>query len=186
MRRRDFVAFIGPLLVWTSAAHGQKRSSFEIGFLSSRSASESASVIAEFHEGLKQSGYVEGRNVTIHYRWAEGDYDRLPTLAADLVNREVAVIATAGGTVSALAAKAATATIPIVFISDQDPVKVGLVSNLNRPDGNATGVSQFTSELEAKRLELLHELIPNARLIAFLVNPGYPDAEAQINQAQDA
>jgi putative ABC transport system substrate-binding protein len=134
----------------------------------------------------KESGYVEGQNVAIQYRWADGDLDRLPALAADLVNRKITVIATVGGTVSALAAKAATAAVPIVFISDQDPVKVGLVKNLNRPDGNATGVSQLTSELEAKRLALLRELIPSARRIAILINPSYPDAETQVKQAQDA
>jgi len=186
MRRREFIALIGPLIVGTATAHAQKRTPPEIGWLSSRSASESDSVIAAFHDGLKESGYVEGQNVTVQYRWANGHYDQLPALAVDLVNRHVAVIATVGGTVSALAAKVATTTIPIVFISDQDPVKVGLVNNLNRPAGNATGVSQFTSELEAKRLELLRELIPNARLIAILVNPTYPDAETQVKQTEEA
>jgi putative tryptophan/tyrosine transport system substrate-binding protein len=186
MRRRTFLGLLGPLIVWAGNARGQKRVPPEIGLLSSRSASESASLIAAFHEGLKEAGYVEGRNLAIQYRWAEGHYDRLPVLAIDLVGRKVAVIATTGGTVSALAAKAATATIPIVFISDQDPVKVGLVSNLSRPDANATGISQFTSELEAKRLELLRELIPNARLIAILVNPSYPDADTQVKGAQEA
>jgi putative ABC transport system substrate-binding protein len=186
MRRREFIALIGPLIVGTATAHAQKRTPPEIGWLSSRSASESDSVIAAFHDGLKESGYVEGQNVIVQYRWANGHYDQLPALAVDLVNRHVAVIATVGGTVSALAAKVATTTIPIVFISDQDPIKVGLVNNLNRPAGNATGVSQFTSELEAKRLELLRELIPNARLIAILVNPTYPDAETQVKQAEEA
>jgi putative ABC transport system substrate-binding protein len=175
MRRREFITLLGPLIVWAATARGQKRGSPEIGLLSSisRSASESLSLIAAFQEGLKEAGYVEGQNLVIQYRWAEGHYDRLPALATELVNRQVAVIATTGGTVSALAAKAATSTIPIVFISDQDPVKVGLVSNLSRPGGNATGISQFTSELEAKRLELLRELIPNARLIAILVKPDH-------------
>jgi putative tryptophan/tyrosine transport system substrate-binding protein len=157
-----------------------------MGLLSSRSSSDSASVIAAFHQGLNETGYVEGRNVAIEYRWAQGQYDRLPALATDLVSRQVAVIATTDGTVSALAAKAATATIPIVFISDDDPVKVGLVSSLSRPGGNVTGISQFTSVLEAKRLELLRELIPNARRIAVLVNPNYPDAETQLRGAQEA
>jgi putative ABC transport system substrate-binding protein len=188
MRRREFITLVGPLIVWAGDALGQKRIPPEIGLLSSisRSASESASLIAAFHEGLKEAGYVEGRNLSIQYRWAEGHYDRLPGLAVDLVGRRVAVIATTGGTVSALAAKATTATIPIVFISDQDPVKVGLVSNLSRPDGNATGISQFTSELEAKRLELLRELVPNTRLIAILVNPSYPDVDTQVKGAQEA
>ena len=185
MRRREFVAAIATLFVG-APAHGQKHTLPEIGLLSSRSPNESATLIAAFQDGLKESGYVEGQNVATQYRWADGDYDRLPALAADLVNRKIAVIATVGGTVSALAAKAATAAIPIIFISDQDPVKVGLVKNLNRPDGNATGVSQFTSELEAKRLALLRELIPSARRIAILVNPSYPDADTQVKQAQDA
>jgi putative tryptophan/tyrosine transport system substrate-binding protein len=185
MRRREFVAAIATLFVGASA-RGQKDTLPEIGLLSSRSPNESATLIAAFQAGLKESGYVEGQNVAIQYRWADGHYDRLPALAADLVNRKIAVIATVGGTVSALAAKAATAAVPIVFISDQDPVKVGLVKNLNRPDGNATGISQFTSELEAKRLALLRELIPSARRIAILVNPSYPDAETQVKQAQDA
>jgi ABC-type uncharacterized transport system substrate-binding protein len=119
-----------------ASAHGQKHTLPEIGLLSSSSPNASASLIAAFRDGLKESGYVEGQNVAIQYRWADGDYDRLPALAADLVNRKITVIATVGGTVSALAAKAATAAVPIVFISDQDPVKVGLVKNLNRPDGN--------------------------------------------------
>jgi ABC-type uncharacterized transport system substrate-binding protein len=188
MRRREFITLLGPLIVSAATARGQKRGSPEIGLLSSisRSASESLSLIAAFQEGLKEAGYVEGQNLVIQYRWAEGHYDRLPALATELVNRQVAVIATTGGTVSALAAKAATSTIPIVFISDQDPVKVGLVSNLSRPGGNATGISQFTSELEAKRLELLRELIPNTRLIAILVNPSYPDADTQVKGAQEA
>jgi len=150
------------------------------------SSTESASLITAFHQGLNETGYVEGQNLAIEYRWADGHYDRLPALAADLVGRQVAVIATTGGTVSALAAKAATATIPIVCISDDDPIKVGLVGSLNRPDGNVTGISQFTSVLEAKRLQLLRELMPNARTIAMLVNPSYPDAETQVHGAQEA
>jgi putative ABC transport system substrate-binding protein len=143
-------------------------------------------LIAAFHQGLNEAGYVDGQDVVIQYRWAEGHYDRLAALATDLASREVAVIATTGGTVSALAAKAATATIPIVFICDRDPIQIGLASNLGRPNGNATGISQFTSILEAKRLELLHELIPNAQLIAILLNPNYPDAETQLKGTQEA
>jgi putative ABC transport system substrate-binding protein len=186
MRRREFLVFLGAAVAWPLTARAHKPALPVIGLLSSRSPSESASLIYEFHQGLNEAGYVEGQNLVIQYRWAEGHYDRLPALAADLVSRKVAVIATTGGTVSALAAKAATAAIPIVFISDDDPVKVGLVGSLSRPDGNVTGVSQFTSVLEAKRLELLHELIPNARTIAMLVNPGYPDVGTQLRGAQEA
>ncbi len=186
MRRRECLALIGAVIVWPHTARAQKPTFPVMGLLSSRSSTESASLIAAFHQGLNETGYVEGQNLAIEYRWADGHYDRLPALAADLVGRQVAVIATTGGTVSALAAKAATATIPIVCISDDDPIKVGLVGSLNRPDGNVTGISQFTSVLEAKRLQLLRELMPNARTIAMLVNPSYPDAETQVHGAQEA
>jgi putative ABC transport system substrate-binding protein len=186
MTRREFMAFLSAAIAWPHTVRAQKPSLPVIGLLSSRSPNESASLIAAFHQGLNEAGYVEGQNVLIEYRWAEGHYDRLPSLAVDLVRRKVAVIATTGGTVSALAAKAATATIPIVFISDDDPVNLGLVGSLSRPGGNATGISQFTSVLEAKRLELLRELIPNARTIAMLVNPNYPDVGTQLKGAQEA
>ena len=142
--------------------------------------------VAAVRRGLSETGYVEGRNVTIEYRWAEGHYDRLPGLAADLVNRKVAVILAAGGSDPAKAAKAATATIPIVFVSAGDPVKAGIVTSFNRPGGNVTGVSLLGSALEAKRLGLLHEITPGAASIGVLVNPKYPDAELQLRELQEA
>ena len=141
-----------------------------IGLLNSASPGPFALLLAAFHQGLKDGGYVEGRNVTIEYRWAEGQYDRLPALAADLVRRRVTVIAATGGTMTARAAKAATTTIPVLFIGGADPVGDGLVSSFNRPGGNVTGVSTYTSELGPKRLELLRELVPKATKIAMLVN----------------
>ena len=149
-------------------------------------ARRAASVEAAFRQGLREQGYVEGQNLHIAFRWAEGHYDRLQPLAANLVEIRVAVMVTAGGQGSALAAKAVTSTIPIVFNSAEDPVKVGLVASLNRPGGNATGVSIFLNEMESKRLALLHELIPGAPLIGVLVNPDGPSAETQLNDVHSA
>jgi putative ABC transport system substrate-binding protein len=157
-----------------------------IGFLGTASASPFAHLIAGFRQGLKETGYVEGQNVAIDFRWAEGQYDRVPALAADLVRRQVAVIVAVGGETSAFAAKAATTTIPIVFNVAGDPVKVGLVASLSRPGGNATGVNTFTAELAAKRLGLLHELIPTALLIAVLVNPNFSPAAANAREVEAA
>jgi putative ABC transport system substrate-binding protein len=186
MRRREFIAGLGLAAGWPMLARAQQPAMPVIGCLNSAAAEPIAHMLAAFRLGLGEMGYIEGQNLAIEYRLAEGQYDRLPALAADLVNRQVSVIAVGGGTVSALAAKAATATIPIVFISDSDPVKIGLVASINRPGGNVTGIHQLTAGLEAKRVGLLHELVPSATTIAVLVNPNYTDAEAQINEVQGA
>ena len=186
MWRRNFIALLGGATTWSILARAQQPEMRVIGCLNSAAAEPIAHLLAAFKRGLSEPGYIEGQNVAIEYRLAGGQYDRLPALAADLVNRRVSVIATGGGTVSALAAKAATATIPIVFISDSDPVKIGLVASINRPGGNVTGIHQLTAGLEAKRVGLLHELVPSATTIAVLVNPNYSDAEAQIREVQDA
>jgi putative tryptophan/tyrosine transport system substrate-binding protein len=157
-----------------------------IGFLSSRSREEATRHIAAFQQGLNALGYVEGTNVTIVYRWAEGRYERLGSFAADLATRQVTVIAATGGNVSATAARTATDTVPIVFIAGDDPVKLGLVASLNRPGGNATGMSIFTSELGPKRLNLLHELVPKASTIGLLVNPDYPGSAPEVTAMQTA
>jgi ABC-type uncharacterized transport system substrate-binding protein len=187
MRRRGFIALLGAGLVgWHFEARGQQPVVPVVGFLSVRPPSESASAEASFRQGLKEQGYVEGQNLHIAFRWAEGHYDRLHALAANLVEIRVAVIVTAGGQGSALAAKAATSTIPIVFNSADDPVKLGLVASLNRPGSNATGVSIFLNEMESKRLALLQELIPSATLIGMLVNPRSPSFDPALNDVHSA
>jgi putative ABC transport system substrate-binding protein len=186
MRRREFIAGLGgAAAVWPIAARALAAMPV-IGALNSAAAAPIAPLLAAFRLGLGEAGYVEGQNLAIEYRLAEGQYDRLPSLAADLVRRRVAVIATGGGTVSALAAKNATSTIPVVFVCDDDPVKVGLVTSISRPGGNVTGIHQLTTGLEAKRLGLLHELAPNVTTMAVLVNPDYPDAGIQIKEVEEA
>ena len=171
MRRREFIAALGGAAVWPLGVRAQQPAMPVIGFLNSASPGPFALLLSAFHEGLKDGGYVEGKNVTVEYRWANEQYDRLPALAADLVRRRVTVIAATGGTMTAQAAKAATTTIPVLFIAGADPVGDGLVRSFNRPGGNVTGVSVYTSELAPKRLELLRELVPNATKIALLGNP---------------
>jgi putative ABC transport system substrate-binding protein len=170
IRRREFVFLIGGA-AWPLAAHAQQPPLPLIGFLSSLSPNDLNLVLPAFREGLNEMGFVKGRNVTIEYRWAEGDYQRLPTLSEGLVRRNVAVIAAIGGTPAALAAKAATATIPIVFAMASDPIDAGLVGSLNRPSHNITGATNFTAVLGEKRVELLREFVPSTKTIALLVNP---------------
>ena len=186
MKRREFITLIGGAAAWPLAARAQQPALPVIGFLSSASPAPWTSFVAGFHKGLNESGFIAGQNVTVEYRWAEGQYDRLPSLAADLVNRKVTVILAAGGSDPAKAAKATTTMIPIVFVSAADPVKAVLVASLNRPGGNVTGVSVLGSALEAKRLGLLHEITPGTASIGVLLNPNYPDADLQLRELQEA
>ena len=174
MRRREFIAFVSGAAAWPLAARAQQRALPVIGFLSPASLDSRRDWIAAFHQGLSESGYVEGRNVMIEYRWADGLNNRLPAMAADLVQRRVAVIVAADGTPAALAAKAATPPMPIVFMVGADPVELGFIASLGRPGGNMTGVSALAVGTVAKRLELLHQLAPAAEQIAFLRNPTNP------------
>ena len=182
--RRGFITLLGGAATWSWAARAQQTGIPLIGFLSTRAPGEDAYLLAAFHQGLKETGYAEGQNVAIEYRFAENQYDRLPALAADLVRKRVNVIAAPGGP-SGPAAKAATATIPVVFSVGTDPVEAGLVASLNRPGGNVTGVASMGIELGPKRLELMHEMVPAATIIAALVNPSTPAVETQSRDMQE-
>jgi putative ABC transport system substrate-binding protein len=186
MRRREIITLlVGAAMIRPHAARTQQAMPL-IGFLGSRSPNESAGVVGAFREGLREAGFVEGRNLTIAFRWAEGRYDRLPEMAAELVGLRVDVLYAAGGPPAALAAKAATSSIPIVFSAANDPIGLGLVTSLNRPGGNVTGMSLFASELWAKSVELLKELVPSAKAMAYLVNPLSPSLTTYMNGAAQA
>lgn len=185
MNRRDFVVALGSAAIGTFAAQAQP-APLVIGFLSARSPVESAGLLAAFRRGLAENGTVEGLSVAIDYRWALGEYDRLPAMALELVHRPVAILVTVGGEAAVRAAIAATKDIPIIGIFADDPVASGLVASLNRPGGNTTGVFNFNPTLEAKRLGLLHELVPQAATIGVLVNPNYPPAASQLKGVEEA
>ena len=179
MKRREFIAGLGIAAALTLPTRAQKSALPIIGFLSSRSPGESEAVVSAFRQGLGESGYVVGQNVSVDYRWAEGRYERLATLAAEFIALRVAVIFAAGGPPSALAAKAATSSIPVVFSAVTDPVRLGLVASLGRPGGNVTGMSTFTADLGAKEVELLKELLPSLKTLVYLVNPTNPSSELE-------
>jgi putative tryptophan/tyrosine transport system substrate-binding protein len=187
MRRREFISLLGgAAAAWPLQAQAQQPGMPVIGFLSTRSPEDIPHLLATFRRGLAENGYVEDQNVMIEYRWALGQYDRLPALATELAARPVVVFVTAGGEPAALAAKTATSTIPIAFVIGGDPVKVGLAESYNRPGGNATGISILTSALDAKRLGLLHELVPQATTVGALLNPSFPSFEGQLKDVQEA
>ena len=187
MKRREVITLLGGAAVaWPVAARAQQPARPIIGFMSSRSASDSKYLVAAFRKGLSEQGYAEGQNVAIEFRWANGRYEQLPALAADLLEQRIAVLVAVGGEPSALAAKGATSTIPIVFTIGGDPMKIGLVASMNRPRGNATGVSLLAIEPEAKRLAMLHELVPKSALIAVLINPNFGDFESRLRELSAA
>jgi len=186
MRRREFIALVGSAAAWPLAARAQQPGMPVIGFLHSASPDSYASQVDAFRQSLKETGYVEGQNVAIEYRWAENQIARLPTMAAELAHRQVSVIVAGGSPVSALAAKSATTTIPIVFMNVADPVGIGLVASFNRPGGNVTGATLLSAELVAKRLGILRDLLPSVKRVAMLVNPTRPGVDAQKAQLQKA
>jgi putative tryptophan/tyrosine transport system substrate-binding protein len=187
MRRREFIMLLGgAAMVWPLASRAQQAAMPVIGFMSARSPGDSAHLVEAFRQGLKDGGFVEGQNVTVEYRWAHGDYSRLPALARELVDRGVAVLLGIGGDASALAAKAATSTIPVVFGMGSDPVQAGMVASLNRPGGNVTGVNLLANDLEPKRLGLLNELVPGTVMTGALLNPKFPPATQQAKELREA
>jgi putative ABC transport system substrate-binding protein len=186
VRRRSFITLLGGAAVWPLAARAQQRAMPVIGLLDSTSPDVHTNLLRPFRQGLNETGFVEGSNVAIEYRWSDGQYGRLPELAADFAHREVSVITTIDGSASALAAKAATSTIPVIFRIGADPVALGLVASLNRPGGNVTGVTSLTVEVGPKRLEVLHQLVPTATVMALLLNPTSPFAETLTRDLQAA
>jgi putative ABC transport system substrate-binding protein len=179
VKRREFITLLGGAAAWSLRADAQQPAMPVIGFLNTQSAGPFSHMIDGFRHGLREAGFLEGQNIRIEYRWAEGRYDRLPLLASELVRRGIAVLVATGGEPAAIAAKEATQAIPIVFLIGGDPVQLGLTSSMNRPSGNATGLSLLTTEIEGKRLGLLRELLPKASAIAVLINPEFPPAEKQ-------
>jgi len=186
VRRREFLTALAGLTTWPFGVHAEQAAIPVVGFLSSLSAAALTGPVAAFRDGLQGAGYTEGKNVEIEFRWADGHYDRLPALAADLVARQVAVIVTIGGDPPAFAAKAASTTIPLVFIVGRDPVELGLVRSLNRPGGNATGINLLLTEMESKRIELIQQLAPTSNSLAIFVNPKNADADVQLKAVQSA
>jgi putative tryptophan/tyrosine transport system substrate-binding protein len=185
MRRRDFITLLGgTAAAWPLTARAQQPAMPVIGFLSGSAAADRAQAVTAFREGIKEAGFVDGISVRFEFRWAELQYDRLPALAADLVQQKVAVIVSSGTVNSALAAKAATATIPIVFVNGSDPIEAGLVQRLNRPSGNITGISTVSRELDTKKLDLLRKLIPDLQAVGLLVNPSNPNTFSEVGQMQ--
>jgi putative ABC transport system substrate-binding protein len=188
LRRREFIAVIGGAAAWPVATRAQQTTMPVIGFMSGRSLADAGYLAEAFRQGLRDTGYVEGESIGIEYRWANGDYDRLPGLASDLLQRQVLVLVAVGGDPSAVAAKKATSTVPIVFGMGGDPVKAGLVASFNRPGGNATGYTLLTNDMEPKRIGLLHELVPSESLLGALINPNpnFPPAVQQLDDIQNA
>jgi putative ABC transport system substrate-binding protein len=186
IRRRQFIVSLGGAMAWPLAARAQQPAMPVIGYLSARSPQDTTHLVEAFRRGLSEAGFIEGQNVMIEYRWALGQADRLPGLAADLVRKPVTLFVTTGGESAALAAKAATSTIPIAFIIGGDPVKLGFAATYSRPGGSATGISILTTTLEPKRLELLRELVPHARTIGAFLDPNFPDYERQLRNVREA